>query len=104
MSFILAKKPSPSLYSSPSIPNAGNLFGTTGMDHPALLGLPPFRPYTRTSLGVFVSFPGQNGQFFGSLGITLSRKKSMGRFPRSVEIITQRPVIGSFRNSGNSAS
>jgi hypothetical protein len=38
------------------------------------------------------------------LGITLSRKKSIGRFPRSVEIITQRPVIGSFRNSGNSAS
>ena len=24
----------------------------------------------------------------------------MGRFPRSVEIITHRPVIGSFRNSG----
>ena len=35
------------------------------------------------------------------MGNTLSRRKSFGRFPRSVEIITQRPVIGSLRNSGN---
>jgi len=42
----------------------------------------------------------QKGQFFSSLGMTLSRRKSFGRFPRSVEMITQRPVIGSFRNSG----
>jgi hypothetical protein len=70
------------------------------MDQPALFALPPFRPYTSTSLGVFASLPGQNGQFFPSLGITLSRRKSMGRFPRSVEMITQRPVIGSLRNSG----
>jgi hypothetical protein len=34
------------------------------------------------------------------LAVTLSRKKSLGRLPRSVEMITQRPVIGSFRNSG----
>ena len=32
--------------------------------------------------------------------MTLSRRKSFGRLPRSVEMITQRPVIGSFRNSG----
>jgi hypothetical protein len=31
---------------------------------------------------------------------SLSRKKSDGRFPRSVEMITQRPVMGSLRNSG----
>src|SRR5258708_769345 len=42
----------------------------------------------------------QKGQFFSSLRMTLSRRKSFGRFPRSVEMITQRPVIGSFRNSG----
>jgi hypothetical protein len=42
----------------------------------------------------------QKGQFFSSLGMTLSRRKSFGRFPRSVEMITHRPVIGSFRNSG----
>src|SRR5260370_18329925 len=42
----------------------------------------------------------QKGQFFSSLGMTLSRRKSFGRFPRSVEMITQRPVIGSLRNSG----
>jgi len=42
----------------------------------------------------------QKGQFFSSLEMTLSRRKSFGRFPRSVEMITHRPVIGSFRNSG----
>jgi hypothetical protein len=36
----------------------------------------------------------------GGPGKTLSRRKSIGRFPRSVEMITQRPVIGSLRNSG----
>ena len=36
-----------------------------------------------------------------SVAMTLSRRKSFGRFPRSVEMITHRPVIGSFRNSGN---
>jgi hypothetical protein len=44
----------------------------------------------------------QNGQFFASVATTLSRRNSFGRFPRSVEMITHRPVIGSFRNSGNS--
>jgi hypothetical protein len=44
--------------------------------------------------------PTQKGQFFSSLGMTLSRRKSFGRFPRSVEMITHRPVIGSLRNSG----
>src|SRR5215472_5310235 len=102
--FILSNRPSPSLSRLPSIPKAGNLFGTTRIDQPALFALPPLRPYTRTSFGVFASLPGQNGQFFPSPGMTLSRRKSMGRFPRSVEMITQRPVIGSLRNSGNSAS
>src|SRR5437016_3090829 len=32
--------------------------------------------------------------------MTLSRRKSFGRFPRSVEMITHRPVIGSLRSSG----
>src|SRR5579863_134080 len=31
-----------------------------------------------------------------------SRTKSVGRFARSVEIITQRPTIGSFLSSGTS--
>src|ERR1700758_1876628 len=31
-----------------------------------------------------------------------SRTKSVGRLARSVEIITQRPTIGSFLSSGNS--
>src|SRR5260370_21846649 len=98
--FILSKRPSPSRSSSPSIPSAGNLFGTTRILQPGVLGPPPFRPYTRISGGVRASLPAQKGQFFSSLGMTLSRRKSFGRFPRSVEIITHRPVIGSLRNSG----
>src|SRR5271156_844452 len=98
--FMRSNNPSPSRSSPPSIPSAGNLFGTTRMLHPAVFAEPPLRPYTRISDGVFPSLPGQNGQFFGLFATTLSRKKSFGRFPRSVEIITQRPVIGSFRNSG----
>ena len=35
---------------------------------------------------------------------TLSRMKSVGRLARSVEMITQRPVIGSLRSSGNESS
>src|SRR5579862_9477796 len=34
---------------------------------------------------------------------TLSRTKSEGRFARSVEMITQRPVTGSLRSSGNAS-
>src|SRR5216684_1824052 len=101
--FILSKRPSPSRSSSPSIPSAGNLFGTTRMFQPGVFAPPPFRPYTRISGGVFASFPEQNGQFFASFATTLSRRKSFGRFPRSVEMITQRPVIGSFRNSGKAS-
>src|SRR5271156_7017887 len=35
---------------------------------------------------------------------TLSRTKSVGRLPRSVEMMTQRPVMGSLRSSGKLAS
>src|SRR5271170_3921765 len=82
------------------MPSAGNLLGTTRILQPEELAEPPLRPYTRISDGVFASLPGQNGQFLGFLAITLSRRKSLGRLPRSVEMITQRPVIGSFRSSG----
>src|ERR1700730_1302263 len=100
MPFILSNRPSPSRSSSPSMPSAGNLFGTTRMLQPGVLAPPPLRPYTRISGGVLDSLPTQKGQFFESDATTLSRRKSFGRFPRSVEMITHRPVIGSFRNSG----
>ncbi len=48
--------------------------------------------------GVVYSFPGQKGQnppLFFCEGET----KSVGRFPLSTEIITQRPDIGSFLSS-----
>jgi len=35
-----------------------------------------------------------------SLGAALSRRKSLGRLERSVEMMTQRPVMGSRRRSG----
>src|SRR5579863_5141549 len=35
---------------------------------------------------------------------TLSRRKSLGRLARSVEMITHRPVMGSFLNSGKRSS
>jgi len=50
------------------------------------------------SVGVVYSLPGQNGQkppFFFWDGET----KSVGLFPRSIEIITQRPDMGSFLSS-----
>src|SRR5271163_2190 len=99
--FILSNRPSPSRSKSPSMPSAGNLLGTTRTVQPGVFAPPLLRPYTRISGGVLASWPGQNGQFFPlGNGVTLSRRKSFGRLPRSVEIITQRPVIGSFRNSG----
>src|ERR1700722_398759 len=102
--FILSNRPSPSRSRSPSMPSAGNLLGTTRMLHPGVFLLPPLRPYTRISVGVLDSCPGQNGQFLPLEATTLSRRNSLGRLPRSVEIITQRPVIGSFRNSGKDSS
>src|SRR5205807_3960999 len=49
------------------------------------------------------SLPGQNGQNppFILMG---SRAKSVGRLARSVEMITQRPVTGSFLSSGTNES
>src|ERR1700677_865024 len=98
--FILSNSPSPSRSSSPSIPSAGNRFGTTRMLHPDEFAPPPLRPYAKISGGVLFSAPGQNGQPRGPAITTLSRTKSIGRLPRSVEMITQRAVIGSFRSSG----
>src|SRR5436190_3134705 len=74
------------------------------MFHPGVFAPPPLRPYTRISGGVLPSAPGQKGQFFGPVTMTLSRRKSVGRLPRSVEMITHRPVMGSFRSSGKATS
>src|ERR1700688_1306492 len=102
--FILSNSPAPSRSRSPSMPSAGNLLGTTRMLHPGVFLLPSLRPYTRISVGVLDSCPGQKGQFLPLEATTLSRRNSLGRLPRSVEIMTQRPVIGSFRNSGKDSS
>src|SRR3954451_11313811 len=88
----------------PSIISAGNLFGTTRTRHPGesfgAVGPPAAEGrYPRISGGVFDSFPGQNGQN-PPLILNDSREKSEGRRARSVEMITQRPVMGSLRRSG----
>jgi hypothetical protein len=54
--------------------------------------------------GVFASLPAQNGQKLAALMSARSREKSLGRLERSVEMITHRPVIGSFRSSGTEVS
>src|SRR5579864_1871288 len=81
--------------------SAGNLLATTLTVQPGVLGPPPLRPYANTSGGVLPSLPKQKGQNPLPSMRTLSRTKSVGRLARSVEMMTQRPVIGSFLSSGN---
>src|SRR5712691_11604615 len=98
--FMRSNIPSPSRSSVPSTCSDGNLFGTTRMSHPGAFGAPPFWRYDNTSGGVIASCPGQNGQCSRPMVDARSRRKSFGRFCRSVEIITHRPVTGSLRSSG----
>jgi len=56
-----------------------------------------------TSGGVASSLPGQNGQRAGSW-FPENELKEVGRCFRSLDMITQRPVMGSRRNSGISVS
>jgi hypothetical protein len=49
---------------------------------------------------VYSSFPSQNEQNAAESNARFSTLKSLGRLRRSVEMITHRPVTGSFRNSG----
>src|SRR5438067_1692156 len=98
--FIRSNIPSPSRSSVPSTCSAGNLFGTTRTSHPGAFGAAPFWRYDSTSGGVSDSWPGQNGQCSRPTIAARSKRKSFGRFSRCVEMITQRPVTGSLRNSG----
>ena len=50
------------------------------------------------------SFPGQNGQAGCGPRSARARPKACGRCARSVAMITQRPRMGSLRNSGMFAS
>jgi hypothetical protein len=65
---------------------------------PGELGAVPEGLKAMISVGVVYSFPGQKGQnpplFFWEGEI-----KSVGLFPLSTEIMTQRPDIGSFLSS-----
>src|SRR5574337_456167 len=69
------------------------------MCHPEELGPPLFFLYASTSGGVLASLPGQNGQK-PTLGEGWVNSNSEGRLPRSVDIITHLPTMGSFLSSG----
>src|SRR5438067_1513010 len=92
MPFIRSNIPSPC--------SAGNLFGTTRSSQPGVFGALPFWRDDRISGGVIDSRPWQNGHCSRPIVVVRSRRKSLGRFWRSVEMITQRPVTGSRRSSG----
>src|SRR5579884_158072 len=102
MPFILSNMPSACRLRLPSIPSAGNLLGTTRTVHPEPSCPEPLGRYASTSEGVLFSLPAQNGQNPLFLG-TGSRTKSAGRLARSVEIMTHRPTMGSFLNSGTAS-
>src|SRR5208337_2560755 len=99
MPFILSNIPSACRLRLPSMPSAGNLLGTTRTVQPSELLEAPFGRYARTSEGVLLSLPGQNGQKPPFI-FTGSRLKSVGRLERSVEMMTHRPTMGSLRSSG----
>src|ERR1035438_2330975 len=96
---MLSNMPSAERFKLPSIPNAGNLLGTTRTVHPCESRPAPLGRYASTSGGVLFSCPGQNGQK-PPLSFTDSRTKSVGRLERSVEMMTHRPTMGSLRSSG----
>src|SRR5438477_7359007 len=100
MPFMRSNSPSPSRSTGPSTCSAGNLFGTTRTSQPGVFGAPPFWRYESTSGGANDSRPGQNGQCSRPIVVVRSMRKSFGRFWRSVETMTQRPVTGSRRSSG----
>ena len=80
--------------------SAGNLFGTTRTSQPGAVRVAAVRRYDSTSRGVICSWPSQKGQNDARRTAGCSRRKSLGRLRRSVEMITQRPVTGSFLSSG----
>ena len=99
MPFILSNSPSPCRSRLPSTRSTGNWFGITRSVQPGLSRRPPLRPCARSSGGVMCSCPSSKGH--AGLGAiwTGSRRKSLGRLRRSVEMITHRPVTGSLRSS-----
>src|SRR5215470_17435594 len=100
MPLMRSNMPSPWRSSVPSTRSAGNRFGTTRRSQPGPFGPLPFCRYASTSGGVIDSCPGQNGQCSRPMTEPRCMTKSLGRFCRSVEITTQRPVMGSFLSSG----
>src|SRR5947209_6421011 len=99
--FIRSNIPSPSRSRPPSTLSAGNLFGTTRRSQPDVFGADPLWRYASTSGGVRSSRPAQNRQCSNPSVVTGCTWNVLGRFWRSVEMMTHRPVTGSLRSSGN---
>src|SRR5262249_45574207 len=91
---VLSYRPSPWRSRSPSILSAGKRLGTTRRDQPF------WSRKAYTSCGALSSAPGQNGQNSDGARGCGSRRCSRGRLARSVEMMTQRPTMGSFLSSG----
>ena len=98
MPFILSNSPSPWRSRVPSTRSTGNWFGTTRSVQPGPFAAVPLR-CASSSRGVMCSCPSQKGHETSGAICTDSRRKSVGRLRRSVEMITQRPVTGSLRSS-----
>ena len=94
MPFILSYMPSPWRFSSPSMPSTGNLLGTTRTRQPGWFAPPPAgRPAPRAASSARCRNRTGKARAGGGTGW---RMKSDGPRARSVEMITQRPVTGSF--------
>src|SRR2546426_5882302 len=82
----LTDGPSRCSRTSPTRSNVGNLFGTHRIDQPSPSGFPRSR-YARTSGGVIVSWPSQNGQL--SFGVvSFAFRKAPGRWELAAEKTT----------------
>src|SRR5439155_1249461 len=79
----LTNGPSRCSRTSPTRSSAGNLFGTHRIDQPGPSGFPLSR-YARTSGGVMVSWPSQNGQRSFDIA-SFEFRKAPGRWERAAE-------------------
>ena len=100
MPFILSNSPSPCRSSVAFDLQRGKLVRHHAHVPAGPLAAPPLRRHDSTSRGVISSCPSQNGTPCRRWASTCSTRKASGRLRRSVEMITQRPVMGSLRSSG----
>ena len=100
MPFILSKSPSPWRSSVPSTRSTGNWLGTTRRFQPGMFGAAAVVPHGQQLGRRHLLVPlAERTRGIRARSCTDSRRKSVGRLRRSVEMMTQRPVTGSLRSS-----